>query len=202
MNITSVFSVEETLKALELITRERPPVVAIERTFATTSRGVALINRIKADPTLTACEVRIVPHDGVPHDGGVGQVTERPVGDASAAVATAVMAPPVALDPQGTRRAPRIPMVEGTEILVDGTPTPLVDLSLAGAQIISVSNMKPNQRLRLMLSVGSTTVRISATVAWASLEMPGGRPRYRAGVEFVRPDTAAIERFCEQYKRP
>ena len=37
-----------------------------------------------------------------------------------AAVATAVMAPPVALDPQGTRRVPRIPMADGTEILVDG----------------------------------------------------------------------------------
>ena len=197
LNITSVFSDEETLKALDLITRERPPVIAIERTFASTSRGVALINRIKADPSLTVCEIRIVPSDG-----GVGYVTERSVEQASAAIATAVMAPPVVLDPQGTRRVPRIPMADGTEILVDGTPTALVDLSLEGAQIISPNILKPNQRLRLMLTFGTTTVRVSGTVAWASLEMPGGRALYRAGVAFVRPDTAAIEQFCEKYKRP
>jgi hypothetical protein len=196
LKITTVFSDQETLRALDLITRERPPVIAIERTFAGTSRGVALINRIKADPTLTACEIRIVPNDG-----GAGRVTERAVDEAAAAVATAVMAPPVALDPQGTRRVPRIPMADGTEILVDGTPTALMDLSLEGAQIISPNNMKPNQRLRLMFSLGNTSVRMSGTVAWASLEMPGGRPHYRAGVEFVRPDTAAIEQFCEAHKR-
>jgi hypothetical protein len=88
-------------------------------------------------------------------------------------------------------------MADGTEILVDGSPATLVDLSLVGAQIISSSILKPNQRLRLMFK----TVRISGTVAWASLEMPEGRPRYRAGVAFVRPDIAAIEQFCDTNKR-
>ena len=38
-------------------------VIALERLFAATSRGAALINRIKADPALSA-EIRVVSHDG------------------------------------------------------------------------------------------------------------------------------------------
>ena len=57
------FSDAEALRALEVITRKRPDVVALERVFAATTRGAALINRIKADPKLSACEIRIVAHD-------------------------------------------------------------------------------------------------------------------------------------------
>ena len=46
--------------ALDVITRERPKLIAIERDFASSRRGVALMNRIKADPALAASEVRIV----------------------------------------------------------------------------------------------------------------------------------------------
>jgi len=46
--------------ALDVITRERPKLIAIERDFASSRRGVALMNRIKADPGLSASEVRIV----------------------------------------------------------------------------------------------------------------------------------------------
>ena len=60
------FSDADALKALEAITREKPAVVALERLFATTSRGAALIKRIEADPTLTRCEIKVVSHDGKP----------------------------------------------------------------------------------------------------------------------------------------
>ena len=57
------FTDSETPSALEAILIHRPPVVAVERVFAAKSRGAALINRIKADPTLETCEIRIVAHD-------------------------------------------------------------------------------------------------------------------------------------------
>src|SRR5204863_7945548 len=57
------FSDAEALRALEVITRKRPDVVALERVFAATTRGAALINRIKAVPKLSACEIRIVWRD-------------------------------------------------------------------------------------------------------------------------------------------
>src|SRR4030095_11449687 len=37
-----------------------------EHLFAATSRGAALIKRIKADPSLRGCEITIVSHDGKP----------------------------------------------------------------------------------------------------------------------------------------
>ena len=60
------FSDADALKALEAITREKPRVIALEKLFAATSRGAALIKRIKADPSLTGCEIKIVAHDGKP----------------------------------------------------------------------------------------------------------------------------------------
>ena len=56
------FSDNEPLKALEAITARRPNVIALERLFAATSRGAALINRIKADPALAGAEIRVVSH--------------------------------------------------------------------------------------------------------------------------------------------
>jgi hypothetical protein len=43
--------------------------VALERVFAATPRGAALINRISADPTLRQLEIRFVSHES--QDNGV-----------------------------------------------------------------------------------------------------------------------------------
>src|SRR6185369_10512053 len=87
------FADTEALKALETITRQRPSVVALERVFATTSRGAALINRIKADPALASCEIRIVAHDS-----DYARVSPRRAESSpGAAPQTQVSAPPVAV---------------------------------------------------------------------------------------------------------
>src|SRR5436190_9729756 len=41
----------------------RPQLLRLERMFASTPRGVALINRIKADPGLVHMEIEVVAHD-------------------------------------------------------------------------------------------------------------------------------------------
>ena len=56
------FSDSDALRALEVITKRRPRVVALERLFAATPRGAALINRIKADPALVESEIRVMQH--------------------------------------------------------------------------------------------------------------------------------------------
>jgi hypothetical protein len=58
------FTDNEPLKAVEAITSRRPAVVVIERLFAATSRGAALIDRIKADPALAGVEIRVASVDG------------------------------------------------------------------------------------------------------------------------------------------
>jgi len=189
------FTDSETPSALEAILIHRPPVVAIERVFAAKSRGAALINRIKADPTLEVCQIRIVAHDSsfsrlAPRPGA-------PAGAGGGTAAAAVAAPPVALDQKGTRRAQRYRIISGIEVLIDGNPALLVDLSVVGAQVVSATLLKPNQRVRLSFIESARPVRFSAGVAWSAFELPKGEPRYRAGIEFFDADPDAVTRFCD-----
>ena len=197
-----VFSDVDALRALDVIARQRPAVVALERLFAATSRGAALINRIKADPSLSACEIRIVAHDTA-----YSRVSRKPgdgqSGSAPAAVAEAPPPPAAAaLDQRGTRRAPRFKIVDGIEVSIDGNPATLVDLSLVGAHVVSPTILKPNQRLRISLPDTTRAMRFSAAVAWASFEIPkGGAPRYRAGIEFFDADAASVGTFIDKNKK-
>src|SRR5262249_15969822 len=107
------FSDTEALRALETITRKRPDVVSLERAFASTTRGAALINRIKADPKLSSCEIRIVAQDT--ESSRVPPSAPVPAADGSA-VAVAAPAPAAApLDQRGPRRAPRVRIADGIE---------------------------------------------------------------------------------------
>ena len=193
------FSDAEALRALEVITRKRPDVVALERMFAATTRGAALINRIKADPKLSSCEIRIVAHDsgysrvpaGAPAAGGDGGT-----------VAVAAPAPAAApLDYHGTRRAPRVRVVDGVEVTVDGNAATLIDLSTVGAQVVSSTVLKPNQRLRMSMGDGKKPIRFSAGVAWASFELAKTGPRYRAGIEFFDAEPEAVQKLCDAKKK-
>jgi hypothetical protein len=89
-------------------------------------------------------------------------------------------------------------MADGLEVLIDGTPAALVDLSPLGAQVVSSTVLKPNQRLRVTLP-GS--VRVHGAVAWAAFEIPKAGPRYRAGIEFVHPVARALEKICDTHKK-
>lgn len=186
------FTDGEAIEALEHIFRHRPRIVAVEREFSGTSRGAALIGRVKDDPTLAECEVRVVAHDASPRASGV----RRP--------AVPGVADPAAVKPaqQGIRRAPRVRIADGTEILVDGDPAVLVDLSILGAQVLAGFALKPNQRVRLSFADGRGVVRCMGSVAWASFEMPKNLPtRYRAGVEFSAANAEALSLFCEKHRK-
>jgi PilZ domain len=193
------FSAQEALRALEVITRKRPDVVVLERVFAATTRGAALINRIKADPKLSTCEIRIVAHDS--EYARVPVRAPEPAADGSA-VAVAAPAPAAApLDQRGTRRAPRVRIVEGVEVAIDGNVATLIDLSVIGAQVVSPTILKPNQRVRISMGEANKPLRFSAGVAWASFELAKTGPRYRAGLEFFDADADAVQQFCEAKKR-
>jgi len=186
------FSDADALKALEAIMRDRPKVIALDKLFAATSRGAALIKRIKADPKLRACEIRVVSPEG-----GADEVTP-PEATPPSTVETA----PVKLDQRGTRRAPRVNVVDGVEVLIDGSPATLVNLSLVGAQVISPTILRPNQRVRMILPDEERPIRCLAGVAWAAFEMPKSGPRYRAGIEFFDAESGNLDRFIELNKAP
>jgi len=179
----------DAIKALDAITRRRPQVVALEHSFAASARGAAFINRLKADPALASCEIRILEaHVGV--TGG----TASAAGTAAAAVA----APPAAtLDRAGTRRAERHVVSRNVEVLIDGNPATLVNISIVGAQVVSMSSLRPNQRVRMSLVDATRPMRFNGVIAWANFEMPKEGPRYRAGVNFYDASPDMVARFIE-----
>ena len=179
------FTDEEALPALEMMHKRRPSIVALERLFAATPRGAALINRIKADPHLTNAEIRVVSRDA-----DYLRISPRPV-------------VPAQLDQRGTRRTPRVRIAAGVEIVVDGKRAALIDLSTVGAQVVSPGALKPKQSVRIALKDGQGAVECTGLVAWASFEMaPEGGARYRAGIDLTGADGSGVDAYVLRHKAP
>jgi len=186
------FADADVLQALEAITSLRPAVVALEKVFADSSRGAALINRIEADPSLKECDIRIVMHQG-----GTEVVQREP--DPVYEVPPVEPLSPV--DYRGTRRAERVNITSGVEVQIEGNPAHLVNMSTFGVQVISPTILKPNQRIRLTLSTQPGAARYKSVVAWASFELAQGVPRYRAGIEILDgSDQGTIAKFIKKHK--
>jgi hypothetical protein len=192
------FTDSEALEALDHIIRTQPALVAMQDEFADSTRGVALINRIKDDATLSAVEVRVMARNAAQN-----RVAVKRGSHGSGAAVAVDEAPKPALDQKGTRRAPRIRIKDGVEIAVDGNPAALVDLSAVGAQVVSPTVLKPNQRVRIAMGDGKASVRCAGAVAWAAFEMPKGMPtRYRAGIDWgVTPEGPGVESFANKNKK-
>ena len=109
---------------------------------------------------------------------------------------------PPQLDWHGTRRAPRHRLRPGVQIQLDGNPVVIVDMSAVGAQVVSATILRPNQRVRVSVPTDNFVMRFRGTVAWAKFELPKASepPRYRAGVDFNDADTAAMEDYCTRHK--
>jgi len=195
------FADTEPIQALQVIIEERPNLVVLERLFAATPRGAALINRIKADPALLQLEIRVVSHDGEPVRVPTRPHAETPPAAHQASVEAEAAQASAPLDQRGTRRAQRFRMAGAVGVLVDGNAGTLIDLSAIGAQVVSTSVLKPKQRVRIGLADDHGSLRFNAAVAWASFEIPpNSGPRYRAGIEFVDADAASVEGFCHRHK--
>ncbi|MGE0448602.1 MAG: PilZ domain-containing protein [Vicinamibacterales bacterium] len=218
------FPDSDPLHAFEAIMSRRPDLLLLEREFASSPRGIALIGRVRADPALTGTQIRIISHQGAadvdasPNEAAGGpRVSSRaqPLSDAERAsepprtaagsnVVDAALGPlagpiPTVLDQRGTRRAPRFPVRAGVEVLLDGAKGTLVDVSRLGAQILTPTVFRPNQNVRLTFSDSEGTIRCGAQVVWAAFELPrGAGPRYRIGVHFVAPDAAGLDRYMER----
>jgi hypothetical protein len=214
-----VFPDTEPIQALQAILEHRPSLIVLERLFAATPRGAALINRIKNDPQLGHAEVRVMSHSGdyrrvVSKPSGPPPPSDAPaaesgspsdgtaVAETPAAAAVAAEPPPRPLDWHGTRRAPRHRIRQGVEIQLDGNPAQVVDLSQVGAQVISLTILRPNQKVRVSVPNDDFVMRFRGSIAWAKFELPdpSAPPRYRAGIEFADADARAVEAYCQKNK--
>ena len=210
------FADTEPIQALQTILEQRPRLIVLERLFAATPRGAALINRIKTDPQVSQAEIRVMSHTGdYTRVVSRGAVAEPAVAAPAYAGGTESREreyesePPATLDDtprqldwHGTRRAARFRIRQGVEIQLDGNPASLVDLSVMGAQVISATILRPNQRVRISVPSDDFVMRFRGAVAWAKFELPKPTepPRYRAGVEFADADAAAMDEYCSKFK--
>lgn len=198
------FADTEPIQALQAILEQRPSLIVLERLFAATPRGAALINRIKTDPQLGHAEVRVMSHTG-DYTRVVSKPAMAPAPVPETVGVTAGAAPAegseaVRLDWQGTRRAPRHRVRNGVEIQLDGNPASVVDLSTVGAQVLSPTILRPNQKVRVSIPHDDFVMRFRGAIAWAKFELPraSAPQRYRAGVEFTDADAAAVDAFCNK----
>jgi hypothetical protein len=180
----------------------------LERLFAATPRGAALINRIKTDPQLGHAEVRVMSHTGdysrqVAKPSRVAApASAGSSGSSEHAVQPTAAPPQPRLDWQGTRRAQRFRARDGVEIQLDGNPATVVDVSTVGVQVLSPTILRPNQKVRVSIPNDDFVMRFRGSIAWAKFELPvpSEPPRYRAGVDFVDADPAALEDYCAKIR--
>ena len=189
------FDGEDTLGALQAITIYRPAQVVIERQFAASSRGSALITRIQQDPSLNHAEIRIASHN-TEHDRLLPQPPE--IVKPAPRIKQEAKSP---LDYRGTRRATRYTLADGVIIKVDGDPATVIDMSRIGAQVVLARAIRPYQRIRLSIEHESEVLRCKGAIAWVRYELHGGKSGgyYRAGLEFIDAEEDTIETFCEQH---
>jgi hypothetical protein len=185
-----VFAEQEAAHALALIAEKRPAVVAVERAVALAGPDGELLARVR-DVIPPGSEIRILMQE----PDGTPSVLRRSL---SAAPEAAIIAAARPLDRSWIRRAPRFSVKRGTAALVNGDPSALVNLSVIGAQLVSPSVLRPNQRIRVGLLEDDRELRLTGAIAWSTFE-PVAQPRYRAGIEFTDGDTAALEQFCRHY---
>lgn len=159
-------------------------MVTLEAQFASTARGMAFLERLRADPLLARTQLLIVLADGQT----INVQENGPL----------TLWPPVqALDQQGTRRVPRVAIQPGVEILIDGKEADLIDLSLFGAQVLSATVVKPNKPVRVVMPDEDALLKVNGVIVWSRFEIPPGcpSPHYRAGIAFSDPDSETVIRY-------
>jgi len=102
--------------------------------------------------------------------------------------------------PGPARDAQRVVIRRGTQIMLDGAPGELADLSIGGAQVVLTQSVRPNQLVRLSLPIEGGQVACKGRVVWAVFEQSRtSMAMYRAGIKFSEADRESIESFMNDY---
>jgi hypothetical protein len=184
----ALFADSDALKAFDAVEAHPPKILALDRTFAFTARGAALVARLRGDHRMGAIDLRVLTEDE----------TNSPMILETKALGLegAVLKTSHPLDYCGTRRAPRFPITDAAGVVVNGENGTLVNLSSTGAQLLVHTRLRPSEPLRLALIDSDAEVKVRGVVAWSSVEADHGGLAYRAGVEFINPDALSLDAFC------
>ena len=192
-----VFADTDAIKALQLITRDRPRLVVLGRAFVASERGAALVNAIKTDQTLADTQIRVI---GQASDY-LDWVSRR--AEAGFAPGTGVPGEPLPADYLGARQAPRFRMDDAVEVRFGEKSATLVDLSRTGASVVGPIALRPSQRVLFSLVDSEQNLKITASVVWVFFEPARGDSpsHYRVGMKFIGADPEIIEAFSVRHRQ-
>jgi hypothetical protein len=162
----------------------------IHAAFAQTSRGASLVAALKARPNPLGTAVRVlIENDDKSPLLTTSQSALRP--------ADALLETSRPIERAGTRQAARYAM-HRRNVVLNGEPGQLIDLSVSGAQVQVATRLRPQQVVRFALADDTGDMRCQGTIAW-SVAVPGGESiHYRAGLEFVNPDKKRLLQLCSK----
>ena len=188
----ALFSDAESLKALDAVLGQAPRILALDRTFAATARGAALVRQVKRVGHANATEIRVLAED---------ENNQPLILSSRIASVESIMRASHPLDYCGTRRALRFEVIDRVQLAVNGERGRLVNLSFAGAQVVLPVRVRPEEALRITLTEAAAEddTRARGVVAWCTVEPKGPFMIYRAGVEFTEADTQRLEDLCIRY---
>ena len=191
-----VFADTDALRAVEAIATNKPNLIVLQREFLDTSRGAALVSRVKTDPDLSHAQIRVLS-DAAEYERLVSRRSQ-----AGLDPATAVPGEPLPADYDGVRLTRRFKVRPGLEMRLDGYQTKLVDLSRGGAQVLVPKPLRFNQAVRISIADEEGAFRFRATVVWAAFERSAdtGEQWYRAGIAFVDADAQLLDELCVRHR--
>jgi hypothetical protein len=189
-DFVAVFSETEWLSVQDSVLARPPEVLIMQGAFAATSRGATLVSALKARPREHGTAIRVFIEDEVKAPLILSE-TELPAIDA-------LLETSRPLDRAGTRQAARYPM-NRRNMIVNGDPGELIDLSVSGAQVQAPARLRPLKVTRVVLLDDGVETKLQGTVAWAIAVPDKGTIQYRAGIEFVNPDQKKLAAYCAKY---
>jgi len=142
------------------------------------------------------------PHKSLKKQAAIEQaITELHEGGAATPANSSKKKSSVAKTYSAVRQADRQAFSNALGVQIDGEAALLVDLSVAGAQVLSCASLKPAKNVKMLLPSSEQPVLCRGKIVWARLEptVPGKPIRYRAGMTFTSTDATAVQSFITRH---
>src|SRR5262249_55369201 len=117
------------------------------------------------------------------------------------AAAAPIVRPAPPAEIVSTRRVPRFAVTDALDVTVESGCAHLVDISVLGAQLVSLPVLRPGQKIKVALPDTDDTLDLVAQVAWSLFERPQlqAEPHYRVGLEFTNAAKQALEGYRQRH---
>jgi hypothetical protein len=210
--LTLVDSMDAAMAAID----DEVPNLVILNALTPPHEENLLVARLRKLPQAAAPQILFIPalarpEARPPRRSLVDRFRNRdapPVGCSPAAFADQVSAYlltlPSASAGSDRRVAERSGRVDWANVRIDGAVVDVVDLSLAGAQIVSSRVLPPGKSVQVWLRNEAQAIRCEAEIVWSGFEMigEGETPSVRAGLNFINADREALERLYVERNQP